>query len=198
MLDVITRQQYFKDLGLYHGEVDGIENDELRQVYADYQKAYFLQKSDWDGIYGTKTNRLLINHHNVWLYTKFDITDFRCGCNGLYCNGYPVLLDEDLIKYIGSIQKDFKPETIIKEAMRCSKYDKEKQDNENTKYKDGKAIHFQNARADILSRRKQIVNKYMLNEKANYSFCNGYYRTKDLGGYVHHPEMSSSIYIDVI
>lgn len=97
MLTVKQRQKYYKKLGLYKGSIDGKEgagtkaankffnitflnlnNDKynaktdtlLKKVYKSYCKSKYMKKDDWA------------------LFPNFKEEEFKCTCNGKYCDGY--------------------------------------------------------------------------------------------------------------
>ena len=84
LLKLEQRKEYFKTLGL--GEYN---EENIKAV----QKKYMLRKSDADGVYGTNTDNLLRHLMNCHLYLdpdNFRPEEFRCGCNGRHCCGYPM------------------------------------------------------------------------------------------------------------
>lgn len=163
------------------------------------QKKYFVRSSDIDGIYGKNTETLLINKERVRLYTKnFKLEEFKCECNGKYCTGYPSLLNIRLLKYIQTMRNRYGV-LIITSALRCTKYNNLIGGIRASKHTQGKAIDFYtNYSSKSFNNRKKIIDWYANNAAfMNYSYCNGYARTKYRKEYPSVPTMYKSIHIDV-
>ena len=99
-LNIRTRQSYLKELGFYKGSVDGKEGPLTKQAYKNLQNKYFTCKKDLDGKYGNDTDKLLRSAYNCRNLEHFDLEEFRCGCKGKYCTGYPVELSRTLVLYL--------------------------------------------------------------------------------------------------
>ena len=163
------------------------------------QEKYFVRSSDIDGIYGKNTETLLINKERVRLYTKnFKLEEFKCECNGKYCTGYPSLLNIRLLKYIQTMRNRYGV-LIITSALRCTKYNNLIGGIRASKHTQGKAIDFYtNYSSKSLNNRKKIIDWYASNAAfMNYSYCDGYARTKYRKEYPSVPTMYKSIHIDV-
>ncbi len=199
MLSIKKRQEYLKYLGFYNDKIDGIVGVNTKNAYKKLQNKYFSRKSDKDGIYGINTERLLINAYNVKKYCKnFKLEEFKCECNGRYCTGYPTQLSTNLLKYIQGLRNKYGPITITS-GIRCDKLNSAVGGIRGSKHTKGKALDFYNAReCQTLSRRKAVINYYIKNAFANYSYCNGYARTKLSTSYPKSATMGSAIHIDVI
>ena len=65
MLTIKERQRLLKAIGYYSGAIDGIEGKNTKAGYKKLQQKYFVRKKDIDGIYGTNTERLLLNVYRV-------------------------------------------------------------------------------------------------------------------------------------
>lgn len=199
MLSIKKRQEYLKYLGFYNDKIDGIVGANTKNAYKKLQNKYFVRKADKDGIYGTNTERLLINAYNVKKYCKnFKLEEFRCECNGKYCTGYPAQLSSNLLKYAQGLRNKYGAISITS-GLRCDRLNSAVGGIRGSKHTKGKAIDFYNAReCKTLARRKAVINYYIKNTFANYSYCNGYARTKLSTSYPKSYTMGNAIHIDVI
>lgn len=203
MLSIKTRQTYLKYLGYYTGAIDGIEGKNTKAGYLKLQKAYF-PKREQDGLYGSKTDTLLINAYNVKKYCKnFKLTEFRCGCGGTNCTGYPAVLNTNLLTYIQKVRDKY-GSTTITSGLRCTAYNKKCKGATNSKHKSGKAIDFYNYNGtSTFAKRKATVNWYITSfPYASYSYCYQYGRTKSYtysgnNSMVNYPSMGNAVHIDV-
>lgn len=189
MLTIRQRKTYLKKLGYYDGKINGIEDAELKKAYKDLQDDYFRNKKDRDGVYGKNTDILLINAYNVHLYTKsFELREFRCGCCGEHCTGYPVLLDTQLLKNVQKLRNKFGSITITS-GIRCKGYNNSLPGSSRTsRHMQGKAVDIYNTKTRTEAGRKVVMSYWKKLPKANYTYCN-------LGG--NHPNMGNAVHVDV-
>lgn len=198
MLSIKTRQKYLKNLGFYKGKIDGIVGTQTRTAYKNLQKKYFPSKHV-DGVYGNKTEILLRNAERVRLYAKnFKLEEFKCECGGKYCTGYPVLLSTRLLKNLQSVRNKYGATTITS-GLRCNSYNNSLVGSvRGSKHTKGKAVDIYISRYSSLNSRKAVINYYIKLLNSNYSYCDGYYKTKWGSGYVKSPNMGNAIHIDTI
>ena len=198
MLSVKKRQQYLKNLGFYKGKIDGIVGEKTRKAYKDIQTKYFPKKYI-DGVYGNQTEILVRNAERVRLYApNFDLTEFRCECGGKYCTGYPALLSIRMLKNLQSVRTKFGVTTITS-GLRCETYNNSLVGSvRGSKHTKGKAVDIYISKYSGLNGRKKVIDYYIKLISSNYSYCNGYYRTKWSKGTVNAPNMGNAIHIDVI
>ena len=199
ILSIKTRQKYLKNLGFYKGDIDGIEGILTKNAYRSLQKKYFVRSSDIDGVYGSNTEKLLRNAERIRLYTKnFKLEEFRCECNGKYCTGYPAFLDIKLLKYAQSLRNRYGAMTITS-GLRCTSYNSIIGGIRGSKHTLGKAIDWYSSYSlKSFSNRKRIINWYANNcISMNYSYCDGYARTKFRKEYPSVPSMYKRIHCDV-
>lgn len=188
MLSVRKRQEYLKALGYYTGEVDGLQGRLTKAAYKALQDEHFIKAKDKDGIYGTNTERLLLNAYNVKTYTQnFKLKEFRCKCGGAYCTGYPVVLDIQFLKNIQKLRDKFGAINIYS-GIRCQKRNSAVGGASNSRHKTGKAADIYNRKTQTLAGRKEIMSYWRTLPKWNYTYCNE-------GG--NYPNMGSAVHIDV-
>lgn len=161
------------------------------------QKKYFKRNSDIDGLYGKNTDILLRNAYNVKTHTKnFKLEEFRCKCYGL-CTGYPAVLDTNILDYIQE-ERDLNGSTTINSGLRCTKHNANIGGIKKSKHLSGKAIDFINAKVcKNMTTLKAYINNYIGKKYANYSYTNGYGRTKKKTSYPECKGMNKIVHIDV-
>lgn len=151
LLSLDKRKQYFKELAI------GSYN---KTNILKFQKAYMARKSDWDGIYGTNTDNTLRTVYNVWKLTKnFKPSEFKCGCNGKYCCGYPNYMKPHALMHIQAIRDHWGKPITVTCGLRCSRYNKALNGSiQNSKHMTGQAIDFyQRGVTDTLANRKMAI-----------------------------------------
>ena len=198
MLSIKTRKKYLKNLGFYNGKIDNKNTADYRKAVLNLQKKYF-PKSEQDGRYGNNTEILLRNAERVRLYCKnFTLEELACECGGKYCTGYPALLSIRMLKNLQSVRTKFGVTTITS-GLRCENYNNSLIGSiRGSKHTKGKAVDIYISKYIGLTGRKKVIDYYIKLISSNYSYCNGYYRTKWSKGTVNAPNMGNAIHIDVI
>lgn len=169
MYTVKTRQKYLKVLGFYDGEITGVEDKATKDAYKALQKKYFVNKEDIDGVYGPNTEILMVNAYRCQKSKYFDLTEFRCSCKGAYCTGYPVKLNNYLIKDMDSIREKFGPTTITS-GMRCKKKNQLAGGIPNSKHLQGKAADFNNKYTFSKANRTKVKKFCKTLPQYNYTY----------------------------
>lgn len=189
LLTIKTRQKYLKALGMYDGKIDGKEGVKTKKGYRLLQNKYFTRNRDKDGIYGTDTDILLRNAYAVEAYTRnFDLPEFKCGCGGEYCTGYPVVLNTQLLKNLQAIRTKYGAITITS-GIRCKKYNNSLNGSSSiSRHMKGKAVDIHLAITKTVAGRKSIMNYWKSLPKYNYTYCN-------ING--NYPNMGDSVHCDV-
>ena len=188
MLSIKKRQTYLKALGFYNGNIDGIVGAKTKKAYKDLQKKYFKRSKDIDGKYGKNTDILLQNAYNVKIYCpSFKLEEFRCGCNGKYCTGYPAVLNIQLLKNLQAVRNEFGA-TTIPSGLRCSKHNSAVGGSSASRHKSGKAVDIKNNTSKTVAGRKKIMAFWKTLPKWRYTYCN-------IKG--SNPGMGSSVHTDV-
>lgn len=199
MLTIKQRQEYLKYLGYYKGKIDGIVGEKTREAYLKLQKDYFFRKKDKDGLYGSDTDKLLVDVYNVKRYTKnFDIKKDQlfCRCKGKYCTGYPAYINVDLLKNLQS-ERDKWGATTVTSMLRCKEWNKIQGGVANSKHLKGMAVDYRNSHTRSLANRKECINYWFTLINPSYSYCNGWYRSTSGSGYKSSPNMGTSVHGDV-
>ena len=200
LLSVKKRQEYLKYIGLYKGNINGVEGPLTREAYKKLQDKYYFKKKDKDGKYGKNTDILLRNAYLVKKHTKnFDLKkELSCGCGGKYCTGYPVVYNKYALIYLQDVRDEHGSVTVTSPA-RCKQYNNSlKGSSKTSRHLKGKAFDFINNKVcKSLSTRKAFINDYIKKPKANYSYCDGYGRSKSKKYYPNADNMGKAIHIDV-
>lgn len=189
MLTVRERQTYLKYLGFYSGAIDGSAGKLTKAAYLKLQKTYFTRSKDWDGLYGKDTDKLLVNAYRVKYYTKnFKLSEFRCGCGGKNCTGYPVYLDIQLLKGLQKIRDKYGSVTITS-GVRCTTFNNSLTgSSKNSRHLKGKAADFRVSKSSTEAGRKEIMAFCKKLTSYHYTYCN-------IGG--NYPNMGRAVHFDV-
>lgn len=168
LLPVSKRREYFEYCGL---------GNYCRANILKMQKMYMLRKSDWDGVYGKDSDALLRHLRNVKKYASknFVPEEFRCGCGGKYCCGYPTRMKAKELKHIQTIRTHYGRPMTITSGLRCDKYNAEVGGVPDSRHKTGYAVDFYiRGLTDTLDGRKRVIKyaKKLVNH--HYSYCDGY------------------------
>lgn len=162
-------------------KVDGIIGPLTVSAIKAAQRRYGLAV---DGIAGPKTfGKLNAAGSSGSPYTDhFKRTEFKCGCRGKNCNGWPHEMDPRVINILEALRAYYggRPITITS-GVRCSAYNARVNGVSNSKHKTGRAADFYiPGICDTAAGRNAVVKKaYALG--AAYSYCN----TKSMGNAVH-------------
>lgn len=155
--------------------VDGLVGDLTIAAIKSFQKVKNLVV---DGIAGEKTWEKLNGEGELsWNQVKyFKREEFKCGCGGRYCSGYPQEMDMRLVSMLDKMRSDFGVPITVTSGVRCREYNKEVGGVTNSKHLEGMA-------ADIYVPR---VSLSMVKERA-YSLgaAYSYYGTPGMGNAVH-------------
>lgn len=195
LLTVEERKEYFKTLGL--GEYN---ETNVKAV----QKKYMLRKGDADGVYGTNTDNLLRHLMNCHLYlnpNNFKPEEFRCGCNGRYCCGYPTYMQPIELKNVQSIRTHFGKPMVITCGVRCTTYNKAVGGITNSEHLKGLAVdYYIKGVTDTLANRKANIGWISNLPNHHYTYGNGIFietaNGKTLKGSVSASGMGNAMHTD--
>lgn len=187
LLSKKKRREYFKYLSL--GEYN---SENIKKL----QKTYFTREKDIDGEYGPDTDKLLRHVYNVTKYApNFDPEEFRCGCGGKYCSGYPSYMKQKQLKHIQTIRQHYNKAMTVTCGLRCSAWNRRLNGAaSNSKHLTGKATDFfMRGVTDTLERRKKAINYIKTLPDHNYTYGNG---CSSLGPAVYAPNMGNAVHTD--
>ena len=188
LLSIEERKEFFKTLGLGEYNEENIEK---------VQKKYMLRKKDVDGKYGNDTDNLLRHLMNCHLYLKkenFKPEEFRCGCGGKHCCGYPTYMKPMELKNIQSIRSHYGKPMIITCGVRCVSYNRAVGGIQNSEHLKGLAVdYYIQGVTDTLANRKKSIAWIKTLPNHHYTYGNGI----NSNGYkVNYPGMGNALHTD--
>lgn len=188
LLSLETRKKWFLSLGLGTYNKTNIKK---------LQKRYFTRSKDIDGLYGPDTDRLLRHVHHVCKYMPdFQPEEFRCGCKGKYCTGYPTWLRVNECKNIQAIRSKYKKPMTVTSGLRCRKFnDTLRGSSKTSRHLNGRAVDFYiPGVTDSLAGRKKVIKYAKKLKNFHYAYGNGY---NSYGNAVNAPNMGNAVHSDV-
>lgn len=188
LLSKANRVKYFEACGF--GEFTEANILKLQKKYFPH---YTGKTDNWDGAYGRDTDNLLRHCYNVFKCTKnFQPQEFKCGCGGKYCTGYPTYMRQSILNNAQDIRTKYGKPMTIACGLRCPTYNKSLPGNagNNSKHLDGKAIDFyMRGVTDTPANRKKTIKYCKTLKDHNYTYGNG--------NGVYAPNMGNALHTDV-
>lgn len=188
MLNEKLRKQYMEALG-YTYDKAGIKK---------MQSDYMARKIDIDGKYGNNTDILLKNLYNFKLsgiVKHFKINEFKCGCGGRYCSGYPATVSQAQLKMMELIRTHYGKSITVTCGLRCEKYNRSLGGSIiNSSHLSGYATdYYQAGTTDTLSNRKKSITWIKKQKNHAYTYGNG---CNSKGNYINAPYMGNALHTD--
>lgn len=133
LLTIEQRRVRFKYLGLGAYNKTNIKK---------FQKKAFPKKpAEWDGIYGSHTDKALRHWYNVKkVTTNFEPLEFVCECGR--CTGYPTYMKQVELKHIQRIRTHYGKPMKITSGIRCEYENKKVGGSEDSGHLKGYAVDF--------------------------------------------------------
>ena len=188
MRTVKEKQSFLKAFDLYDGKIDGKAGKKTKAGIKAYQKAKGYLKVD--GKWGKKTDAaadedeaMLKSLKSGYVSTHFKKSEFRCHCNGRYCNGYNGKnVNRHLLLILETIRDEYGKSIVINSGIRCQKY------NDSLRGSIPTSVHRLGGAADIyipgITDTKKGRNKVQkLAYKLGAAYC--YHGTSNMGNAVH-------------
>lgn len=179
LLKVKTRQKYMKYLGFYEGPVDGKWTKECDVATLKLQQKYFPAR-ERDADYGTKTDILLRCAWNCRDLKYFRLEEFRCGCKGRYCTGYPAVISRSFVKKLDTKVRPKYGRMNVTSGLRCTTYNRKVGGVSGSLHTKGKAADFNCKESYKGSSARSKMIKW-LKTIFKYSYGN----TKNMGVAIH-------------
>ena len=108
-----------------------------------------------------------------WNKSKyFKKKEFKCGCNGRYCKGYPSEISKSLIDNLNTIRSNLGKPVIITSGLRCSGFNTSIGGYYQSKHMSGEAADFNCGYVFSKSEKDQIVQMAYSLPNTNYSYTN--------------------------
>ena len=186
LLSVAKRKEYFKFLGL--GEYNKTNTKKFQRT------AFPNDPEEWDGEYGSHTDKALRHWRNVRKFTKnFTPEEFRCNCG--HCTGYPSWMKKVELQNLQSIRTHFGKPMKVTSGLRCKwENDHSKGSIKNSKHLTGYATDFYiSGVTDTLKGRKKVIKYAKTLPNHNYTYCDGY---NSRGAKISASYMGKSIHTD--
>ena len=185
LLAKTKRAKHFKYLGL---------GDYNSANVLKFQRIAFTDPNEWDGKYGKKTDAALRHWVNVRkCCTTFEPQEFKCGCGGKYCTGYPTWMRSKELRHVQRRRDHYGKPMRITSALRCSKFNASlKGSSKTSRHMDGYAVDFViSGVTDTLAQRISTIRYIEKLPYHDYSYGNGYSST---GAHVDAPNMGNALH----
>lgn len=156
-MTVKQKQALLLFLGYYVGNVDGDWGQLSKTATKSFQKDHGLTA---DGVFGEATAKAVLTAvaknetkkptstttGDFWDEIEFfDREEFRCKCNGKYCDGFPTEPRETMVRIANQLRKNLDVPVSIVSGLRCPEWNRIQGGVENSQHMYGEA-------ADIYAR----------------------------------------------
>lgn len=177
-ITVKTEQIYLQRLGLYCDLIDGKAGDKTKAARKAVQKkAGLKQTGNKTSAYKKALKQQYAKRDKNMLSKHFKKSEFKCGCRGRYCNGYPKTVSPKLIGILEKLRVTYGKPITITSGMRCKKYNNSLVGSvPNSAHRYGKAADIYIPRASLSGIRSKAYK---------YGAAYSYYGTSNMGNAVH-------------
>ena len=173
-----NQQIYLQRLGYYCDLIDGVKGEKHKAALIAFKKANGLSAN---ADYGSKTDKALKAAYKKRdknrLSKHFRKSEFKCGCRGKYCDGYPKEIDPKLIGILEKIRVKHNEPIVITSGVRCKKYNNSLTGASKT------SKHLKGKAADIYV--AGVSRATIKAEAYKYGAAYVYYGTPNMGNAVH-------------
>lgn len=133
MLSLKERQTYLKKIGLYTSKIDGIIGDGSKRAIKQFNIIFLNKKTE---SYTEDTDKLLRKIYSSfvksvymtnddWQYFKnFKKSEYKCKCEGKYCNGYPHEIAKRLVMADQYLRNYYNAPVKLTSGVRCKTHNK--------------------------------------------------------------------------
>lgn len=150
-MTVKQKQALLLFLNYYVGNVDGDWGTLSKTATKAFQKDHGLQA---DGVFGDSTAKAVLAAvaknetkpttttatGNFWDEIEFfDREEFRCKCNGKYCNGFPAEPKEAMVRIANQLRKNLGVPVSVISGLRCPRWNENQGGVENSQHMYGEA-----------------------------------------------------------
>lgn len=148
-MTIKQRQLLLAYLGYYTGEIDGEWGSGSEAATRAFQEDFGDLEVDGDA--GSATQKALKqavasgmpDNKAFWADIKyFDRDEFKCHCDGKYCDGHPVEMKATLIRVADRVREHFGAPCNVSSGIRCEKHNVNVGGVDNSRHKLGKAMDF--------------------------------------------------------
>lgn len=162
-MTIKQQQNLLAFLEYYTGAIDGISGSGTKAAIKSFQADFGGLAVD--GVCGAETEKAL--RHAVaygmpekrqdtaqgsqdsaasdafWDDVKyFKRSEFKCKCGGKYCNGYPVEMQEKVVKAADKVRAHFGKPVTVSSGIRCTQHNAAVGGVSNSRHLQGKAVDF--------------------------------------------------------
>lgn len=160
----------------------GICGNGTLSAVKSFQKA---NKLEVDGICGANTQKALgvVVKKPAWGDIKyFKKTEFKCGCGGKYCSGYPAEPNLYLIRIMDALREYYGKSMTVTSGVRCKKYNNSLAGSSTTSaHMTGKAADFVMTDHGSKQSSRHTVTDRCITFGARYAYCD----TPNMGYAIH-------------
>ncbi|MEG0377037.1 MAG: D-Ala-D-Ala carboxypeptidase family metallohydrolase [Eubacterium sp.] len=136
-MTILQIQRILTHLGYDPGAHDAIDGPDTQLAVKGFQSHRGI---DQDGVVGPITGGHLIEAYKASTAGDyFDMSEYQCDCEGMYCGGFPVLMDRELLEKIDTLRQNLDNPIIITSGVRCENRNREVGGIGNSKHKTGRA-----------------------------------------------------------
>lgn len=162
-MTVKQRQLLLAYLGYDPGTIDGADGPKTRAAVKAFQQDF--GGLTVDGVAGSATEKALRHAVAYGMLEKkqttvtenstatetgtfwdgikyFKRSEFKCKCGGKYCNGYPVEMQEAVVKAADKVRAHFGKPVTVSSGIRCTRHNAAVGGVSNSRHLQGKAIDF--------------------------------------------------------
>lgn len=155
-MTIKQKQHLLGYLGYYEGDIDDNFGPMSKLATASFQDDYGLET---DGIFGPLTEAKILEAiagtakpvepeqsaepENFWDGIKhFDREEFRCNCEGKYCDGFQAEPSKKLVKLADRIREHYGVPMIVSSGVRCKTHNANVHGDMNSRHMRGLAMDF--------------------------------------------------------
>lgn len=116
-MNLLKTQRILTHLGYNPGEQDGIDGPKTQKAVRDFQKDVGIEV---DGIAGPVTwGHLIEAYKGSHASAHFVMNEYQCDCEGMYCDGFEALMDEELLERVEALRQLLDNPVNITSGVRC-------------------------------------------------------------------------------
>ncbi len=190
-LKTTSRKEIMKEYGFYSGKINSTRGNAYLKAVRLVNKE-FLPKKFHNDTYYKETDIVLRNLRRLsetGAKEYFSLKEFKCGCGGKYCSGYPVVLNAGFLKRLLILREELDKPVVITSGERCQESnDKTPGSVKNSKHVTGRACDIYVAGVTDTLKGRQKVMKIWKDNGGGYTYCN-------VNG--SHPNMGNAVHVEV-
>lgn len=136
-------QEALAKAGYYPGPLDNLAGQQTQAAIKAFQTDHSLEA---DGMVGPLTHEALFQDTNPVSFQDENLTlhfnrqEFKCCCEGRYCNGFPNEMNHDLLTQLEALRQSLNTPIIVTSGVRCPTRNQEVGGIGNSKHLTGYAV----------------------------------------------------------